>query len=100
MVAENVSELRVRGFEVTWPKFPMREDWRVLRTENRLANESFYGHRSAEEFIRGDHDVPFHLLWGHSLRAGGFGANGSMGHKGADALCLKESSIAVENQGD
>jgi len=85
MVADNISELRVECFDVVWPEFPMREEWHVLHTENRLANEGFYANRSADEFIRGDHAVPFHVLWGRRLRKGCFMMDNVAGYKGADA---------------
>jgi hypothetical protein len=96
IAAKDVRNLEVRRFSVRWPEYPVPEEWRVLKSDQRFINASFY--KGNEEAIRsGEQRGQFALLWGKGLEGGSVELPSSQGSQGGPAARLTECTCDVSS---
>ncbi len=67
IVVRNAARLRFDGLRISWPRYPVPDDWYLLESPQRLMNAAFYeGHEEA--IRRGEKRIVFKALWARDLR--------------------------------
>jgi hypothetical protein len=89
LVACNARRLAVDRLRIHWPRYPVPEHWRLLRSDCRFFNADFYrGHEAAVR--RGDRRVTYKALWARNVAGGRIDLRGirdSEGGEPADVAC-------------
>ncbi|MFW5732548.1 MAG: glycoside hydrolase family 28 protein [Planctomycetota bacterium] len=97
IVAKDVRNLDVAGLSVRWPEYPVPDEWRVLKSDQRFINASFY--EGNEEAIRtGRKRGEFALLWGKGLEGGCIELPNAQGSEGGPATVLDECTCEISHQ--
>ena len=67
--AKNVNGLTLDNFRVSWPEYPVAENWNLLKTEWRFLESEWY--KGNEAKIRsGEMKPAFKAFWGKNLKGG------------------------------
>jgi hypothetical protein len=69
MVVENVKNLSVSDFQITWPIYPVPEDWKLLKSPLRFYNREYYEGKEAK-IKSGEIRPKFHAFWGKNIQKG------------------------------
>jgi hypothetical protein len=69
MAVENVKNLFVSDFQITYPVYPVPDDWKLLKSPLRMNNREYY--EGNDEKIRsGELRPKFHAFWGKNINNG------------------------------
>ena len=95
-VVQHARDVEIDGLRLHWPEFPVG-DWLIFQSESRKLSPFWNGN---EEAIRkGEHRVPYHILWARDAEVAIRGKDLSASEPGhpevdADASC----SVQLENR--
>jgi hypothetical protein len=89
-IVRNAERIRIEGLRITWPQYPVPENWYLLDSPHRLSNAAFYeGHEDA--IRRGEKKVVFKALWARDMRNSCVDLKGIKASDGGEAAELLDS---------
>jgi hypothetical protein len=95
VVAQNIKNLTLRDFSITWPEYPVPEDWHLLKTEWRrtISREIYEGNE--DRIRRGEMRPTFKAFWGRRLAGGSVDLRGLTDSAGGAPDEVAGSTCAV-----
>jgi hypothetical protein len=95
MAVENVKNLTVSDFQITYPVYPVPEDWKLLKSPLRMYNREYY--EGQDEKIRSGEIRPtFHAFWGKNIQKGNLDLRMSTASEpGVKKVLLLESDVLL-----
>jgi len=69
MVVENVKNLSVSDFQITYPEYPIADDWKLLKSPLPFCNQEYYEGNEAK-IKSGEIRPKFHAFWGKDIQNG------------------------------